>query len=962
MAAPSPQPLLASRLPVDQRRAGRGTEVAVGTAGAAALLALLVGVPVCLVALAGNPLPETAPRVGWLADPLTARTVVKLVGFLIWLLWLNFCVCVVVEVVTDLRGRGLPPRVAGGGIGTQPLAARVVGAVMMLRRATTVPRVAAGPVQRRSATAPEPAEDGSAPTSAAQNMPGTTEPRQGAVEAESTAAKYYEVQPAEGRNFDTLWDIAERFLGNGLRYREIFGLNAGVLQPDGRKLVSAELLHSGWLLRLPDDAEGRGLQMVEHPGAGVAHVSPAVAATSSTSPATASGVTLGTTGAAAAPAVVLATTGRPMLRPVTEPASRSLVFGAAGGLIAAAMLSELRRRRTSGSWLRPRGPFLPAGNGTAGSSGVWAETALRAEADPSAAAFLRVGLRAAVPKAGAALPTLRNAVLSEDSLRLIFSSAPTNALPAPWAAGPDPRVWTLARYAARRLFGDDPPALREVAAPYPAALVTIGRRDDDSLVLTDLESLGGLIAIGGDETVARAVAMSWAVDHAVHPWADRRSVVLGGFAEAPVAATGPALRLVDDVDHVLAAVEHSADRRAEACRRLDVRDVHLARQVAQDAELWASSLIVCSGVPAAETLERLQRLAARIDSGVSVVVVGNCPQAQVRLVASAEGRLWNAPLGLDVRAQQLSVDACRELGELFAESLGAQSLGGGADRADELAAVAALAPATPIQQVLANGLEDAVVLSVLGPVELEADGPVDEGQRELLTELVLRVAVARDGLSSQQLSDALWPYGVVDEVRDESLVAAQRWLGLDADGDARLGMVDGRWVVRRTGVRFDWDVFTAHVAAAVEAARDDRSEGGEEVGALRAALDCVRGEPWTQLPPGRYSWLAGERADTDAVVAVVLVARRLAALCALGGDGRGARDAVLGGLTAAPACEDLWRDALRLAARLGSRADVRAVADSMYDAIAASGAVAAISAETAALVEELLPGHRRRPA
>jgi nucleoid-associated protein YgaU len=80
------------------------------------------------------------------------------------------------------------------------------------------------------------------------------------VEAASvTALKYYVVEPPGGRHHDSLWDIAQRYLGDGRRYREVFALNEGRLQPDGTKLQHASLIRPGWVLVLPADAEGPGL-------------------------------------------------------------------------------------------------------------------------------------------------------------------------------------------------------------------------------------------------------------------------------------------------------------------------------------------------------------------------------------------------------------------------------------------------------------------------------------------------------------------------------------------------------------------------------------------------------------------------------------------------------------------------------------------------------------------------------
>lgn len=57
---------------------------------------------------------------------------------------------------------------------------------------------------------------------------------------------------------DTPWGIAERHLGGGLRWRDIWNLNRGVTQPDGRAWVTGDLIHPGWRLRLPTDAVDAG--------------------------------------------------------------------------------------------------------------------------------------------------------------------------------------------------------------------------------------------------------------------------------------------------------------------------------------------------------------------------------------------------------------------------------------------------------------------------------------------------------------------------------------------------------------------------------------------------------------------------------------------------------------------------------------------------------------------------------
>ena len=64
------------------------------------------------------------------------------------------------------------------------------------------------------------------------------------------------VKPPVGRFHESLWEIAQKYLGDGRRYREIFDLNSGRVQPDGSRLTIASLIRPGWVLHMPRDAHG----------------------------------------------------------------------------------------------------------------------------------------------------------------------------------------------------------------------------------------------------------------------------------------------------------------------------------------------------------------------------------------------------------------------------------------------------------------------------------------------------------------------------------------------------------------------------------------------------------------------------------------------------------------------------------------------------------------------------------
>lgn len=71
-----------------------------------------------------------------------------------------------------------------------------------------------------------------------------------------TPVKYYVVGSPVNAVPEYLFAIAEKTLGNGRRYPEIFELNKNRRQRDGRYLTDPSVLEPGWALLLPSDAHG----------------------------------------------------------------------------------------------------------------------------------------------------------------------------------------------------------------------------------------------------------------------------------------------------------------------------------------------------------------------------------------------------------------------------------------------------------------------------------------------------------------------------------------------------------------------------------------------------------------------------------------------------------------------------------------------------------------------------------
>ena len=140
-AARRPAP---SRLPAVAPRS-RGVEVVLGLFTLVATLAVVVAVPWALLRAFGPPWPDTMPTENVLTAQVDAGLVLQVIAVVVWLAWLHFCVCLLVEAAAEIRGRGLAPRVPGGGVGTQALARRVVALILLVTGAgvATVPMAAA---------------------------------------------------------------------------------------------------------------------------------------------------------------------------------------------------------------------------------------------------------------------------------------------------------------------------------------------------------------------------------------------------------------------------------------------------------------------------------------------------------------------------------------------------------------------------------------------------------------------------------------------------------------------------------------------------------------------------------------------------------------------------------------------------------------------------------------------------
>jgi hypothetical protein len=552
-----------------------------------ALAVLVVGVPGALLYYIGSPLPHHF-NADLVNQPITSRTFLNTLAVVVWLAWAQFTACVLVEAKAAMSGVGMPHRVPGSGP-SQLLARQLVAALLLVGVSTAGlvpglsslgqhhqvenqarPGVAAtaqqtpGQHQVRQASTAVPHQQGADHAAAAS---------QGAGQTAHQATKFYRIHPPEGRHHDSLWEIAQRHLGDGRRYKEIYELNKDRVQPDGSRLSQASLIRPGWVMEMPADAHGGDL--VEMPVASP-HVAPDVqhyaqhggakdttaegAHADVQTPAQGGGGS-GSGGGGGGGGQHATTPEHSETAPAAHAESPvTAAFGhvtSTGGggfglsealigapLLAAGLLAALGRRRRTALWqsvtaggLRtPRTPTGPEAD---------AADALRVGADQGTVAFLDRALRslsARLDAEGRKLPTVYAAWLTEDALHLQLAW-PEGQPPAPWGIGQDQTFWQLNRGDLRE--DDDVSA----AAPYPG-LVALGTLDGARLLL-NLEAVPGIVSLAGAQQDREAVLASVAAELATNGWSDRMTVTLVGFAEDLTALAPARVRHLADVPEVI---------------------------------------------------------------------------------------------------------------------------------------------------------------------------------------------------------------------------------------------------------------------------------------------------------------------------------------------------------------------------------------------------------------------------
>jgi hypothetical protein len=976
-----PIPGLRQPVHVPHRTAG---DVLIGLAAVLALAALTVGVPIALVGVIGLPWPHGTVGVSVLTHQLGIPSILRVLSIVIWLAWLQLVWCVIVEIRAAVRNSGVPSRVPLAGA-TQSAAHRLVTAALLLFTAASALSPAlihAGPPRAsHTVSSVAPGARGGQPPAGQAAPP--QQVRAPSVAQAPQADKIYVVKPPDGRYHESLWEIAQNHLGDGRRYAEIYELNKDRVQPDGSKLTIASLIRPGWVLHMPRDASGPGIEVVtsQDPGTGAtgngttggpgfSAAGPAAGSGSAAASTAVGSEAPGGTGGTGGPATGSSGAGAPSgngnfiktgggAQAAPEPGTDgSLSFPyelSAASLLAAGVLAALGRRRREQLWRRAFGQRIAAPEGDA----AVAESALRIGADEASVRLLDVGLRhlaRSLAATGRPLPTVFAAHIGADNLDLWVAPADPNP-PEPWTAADGGAVWRLPVGLVSRLeldptgvgLGAGPGAGSGGAlAPYPG-LVSIGT-NETGRILVDLEVAHGLIAVRGPHRPVQAALAALAVELATNRWSDQMRITLVGFGAELAMIAPDRVTAVDSLDEALPGLEERAAGLEQALATSGADSVLTGRSRGGDAQAWAPHYLIMAVPPTPTQRERLLALArTRHRTALGFVIAGDVRGATWTWEVTDTGRLQADVLGFDLEAQLLPASQYAAVVELFRSA----TTGAGVDLTDPAAGGAPAAQLAPDARM-------PVEIGLLGPVTVDAPGPMDAERQGLATELIVYLATHPAGVHPNVLGGAVWPRGAPAEVQDAALGRVRAWLGADDLGRPNLTTDAGGRLRLGSQVRVDWLVFRALLAQAANAAEDGHADA--EAAALDRALTLVRGQLLDGRDPNRYGWLATDSFEYEATAMIADAAHRLSALRLMSGDAEGAMEAARAGLRLAFNDEMLWRGLLLGASATGQEHVLRAVVGEVSARAELDEVMPRMAPETEALIDELLPSWRTSAA
>jgi LysM repeat protein len=873
--------------------------------------------------------------------PADGVILVGLIAIIGWLAWLVFGLSVISELLALASRQRIRIRLPGMEAPQRFVAGLLISVITMISVAPAVQ--ADHPPDRRAAVAPETPEPRASTTGSAQPPipPAAAAPR--ALPAGDV--KYHHVVQAG----DDLWSLAERYYGDGRDWRKIAAANPTVLTG------GPDRLQIGWRLKIPDvddDVASRsdrvitvrrgdtlssiaerelgsaarwidifranraqlsdpdelavGMQLVlpQHrraEGSQQRHQRPA-------SPAEPPLSTSQTPGQP--PTASSQTSATPTTKAPAADVSAVSLLGV-GGVLAAGVISGLAWRRRAQLQTRPLGRSIV--HPPAPTRAV--EVALGQRQRPLSLRSLDRAIRAIAAHckdSDTPPPPLQLALIGKREIELRMREACSNAPVGFTVRG---RSWFLDQSDLEYL--KSVPGLSEAARPWPA-LVTLGRDDQDRLVLADLEAFGLLELQKDSGFAATDLLAAMAVELSFSPWADEMIITLvGGDERLPAALGKHNVTCTNDVDGLLDRLEQRAAMQREH-RRYEVLSQH---RIDPDlADPWAPEVVL---VEQELTAAQRGRLSALINGEPKVttaaVVIGPVPDAAWALRgdgSSQERRVVLDPAGLSLLPQWLEPPELTAVVDLI-ETTGSEDTAPAPWWSE-----VEVQPDPPPDNVTyldsrsttwgtTNTVERALImeaamdsgrtvhhptLQLLGPIELlGATGTVPPRAAKQCLEYCAWL-LENPGSTAQAMVAAL---AVAEGTRRSNMSRLRNWLGTSPTGEAYLPDAYTGRITLHPAVSSDWQRLQILTSSGVNRASDE---------SLQAALELVRGAPLADAAPGQWHW--AEELRTDMISCVRDIGVELADRALLAANLERARWAASRALLAAPG------DELLLAARI----------------------------------------------